>query len=505
VTKKSLAWDFASGLAFYAIPVVVRAASSFLTIPIYTRYLTPSDYGTLELLDLTSFLFAVLIGTNFGQAVFYYYAAAQTDAERGRAISTAYLGSLLLGAIALLLGIFASPLLSRAMFGNDQYVSYFHLVFTTLAFTFPAEVGLSCIRALDRPRTYSYLTSIRLLLALVLNIFLLVAFHMGFSAMLWSSLAITALTAAYMGWYCSTWLRYSFHGALFLKQLQYSWPISFGALAMLIIDLGDRYFLKRTVSLAELGIYGFSYKLGMIVAMVSLIFNQFWKPKMFHLVAQPGGDKLYVRVYTYYVLVLTYVSLGLTVILRPLLQVAAGPKFIEAAAYLPWIALAYVARCAGDYFRNAFYLNKVTGYEAKLTWFGAAICLAGYVTFIPWLRAWGAILATGVTFVVMFGASYFQAQRVRSFQFEGRRLLWIALSGAAFVGGYLAFEPPRMLWQLILGMGLMAGYPLLLFWSGFFNQDEINSGRGLLVAIKNRLHAPVAEELLVTTPCGDGN
>jgi O-antigen/teichoic acid export membrane protein len=500
--RKSLAWDFASGLAFYAIPVLVRAAASFLTIPIYTRYLTPADYGILELLDLTSFLFAVLIGTNFGHSVFYYYSAAETPADRGRTISTAYMGSLLLAGIAVLMAIFGAPPLSSFVFGSQQYTSYFRLVFTTLAFTFPAEVGLSCVRAMDRPRAYSLISSARLLVAIALNIILLTAFHMHFEAMLWSSLTVTALTAAYMGWFCLPWLKYLFSASLFWKQLNYSWPLNVSGLAMLIIDLGDRYFLKRSVTLAELGIYGFAYKLGMIVAMISLIFNQFWKPKMFHLIRQPHGDKIYVRVYTYYTLVLTYVCLGLTVILRPLLQVAAGPKFLEAAAYLPWIALAYVIRCAGDYFRNAFYLSKTTANDAKITWLGSALCVAGYVGFIPWLRLWGAILATGLAFLVMFGTSYLLAQRVRPFQFETRRLLWVAVSGVLLIGGYLVFEPAGMVWQLALGATLMTGFPLLLLRTGFFDQNELAVARKLPLLVKTWLGVKVQPEALVVTPGG---
>lgn len=504
MTRKALVWDFASGLAFYAIPVAVRAMASFLTIPIYTRYLTPADYGILELLDLTSFLFSVLIGTNFGQSVFYYYSAAGTDAERGRTISTAYLGSLLLAAIALLIAIFGAPSLSRMIFGNNEYTSYFQLVFTTLAFTFPAEVGLSCVRALDRPGTYSFISSARLLVAMALNIVLLMGFHMHFEAMLWSSLAVTSLLAVYMGWFCLPWLKYLFHASLFWKQLNYSWPLNFSGLAMLIIDLGDRYFLKRSVTLAELGIYGFAYKLGMIIAMVSLIFNQFWKPKMFHLVRQPDGDAIYVRTYTYYALVLTYVCLGLTVILRPLLQIAAGPKFVEASRYLPWIALAYVIRCTGDYFRNAFYLTKTTTNDAKLTWVGAAICIAGYVFFIPWLRLWGAILATGLAFLVMFGASYMLAQKVRPFHFETRRLLWIAAFGTAFIGGYLLFEPSRMIAQLVLGAILMVALPVLLLRIRFFDPEELAFGRRVLMSLKYRLGIR-ASEALVATPGGRDN
>src|SRR5579872_1170140 len=180
--KKSLVIDFAGGIAFYSLPVIVRALASFLTVPVYTRFLTPADYGTLELLDLTSSLFGVLIGTNLGHAVFYYYAAAKNETERDRAISTVFFGSLLLGTLTWVVGMLLSGTISNALFGNTSYVVYMHLLFTTLAVAFPTEVGLSCVRVLNRARTYAVVSVVRLLAGATVNIVLLTVYKMGFAA-----------------------------------------------------------------------------------------------------------------------------------------------------------------------------------------------------------------------------------------------------------------------------------------------------------------------------------
>jgi len=399
--RRTLFLDFASGIAYYSIPIMVRALANFLTIPVYTRFLTPADYGTLELLDLTSFLVSVLVGTNLGQAVFYYYAAGKTEDECGRAISTAFFGSLLLGAFAATVGIVLAPTISKAIFGVGDFTVYIRLLIVTLAVAFPAEVGLSCIRVLNRARTYSVVSVTRLVTGVAVNIILLTAFHIGFAALLWGSFVVTAGTALYVAWFCMPWLRYGVDRHLLINMVRYSWPLNLSALAMLILDLGDRYVLKRTVSLSELGIYGLAYKLGMIVGTVSLVFNHFWKPRMFTLTKQPGGEWIYVRVFTYYVSALMFVCIGLTVFLCPLLQLVVGRDFVSVGSYIPSIASIYLVRGMGDYLRNALYLNKKTGKDAQITWIGCTVCIVAYVTLIPWLRLWGAILATGISFGVM--------------------------------------------------------------------------------------------------------
>jgi len=485
--KQSLFLDFASGIAFYSIPMIVRALMSFLTIPVYTRFLTPADYGTLELLDLTSFLVGVLIGTNFGQAIFYYYAAGTTDAERGRAINTVFFGSFLLGGISGAIGAFLPSAISTAIFGTTGYATYIRLVCVTLAVSFPAEVGLSCIRALNRHRTYSIVSVTRLLAGVAVNIVLLSVFKMGFVAMLWGSLVVTAGTALYAACFCAPWFRYNVDSLLFVAMLKYSWPVNLSALAILILDLGDRYVLKRTVSLSELGIYGLAYKLSMIVFAVSLVFNQFWKPRMFTLTAQPNGERIYVRVFTYYIFSLTFICLGLTVFLCPVLKIVVGRNFVSAGAYIPAIALIYLVRSAADYLRNALYLKKRTGKDAQITWLGCAVCIVAYLTLIPRMGLWGAIIATGLSYGVMLVVSFWQAQMIQYFHFEMRRLTLIVGTGTGLIFLFVWFHPDGMYPSLILGLAMALLYPITLLALRGLEPDETQVLRQSLSWVRNWL------------------
>ena len=39
--------------ALYSLGVILGRAVSFLMLPVYTRFLSPADYGVMQLLDLT--------------------------------------------------------------------------------------------------------------------------------------------------------------------------------------------------------------------------------------------------------------------------------------------------------------------------------------------------------------------------------------------------------------------------------------------------------------------
>jgi O-antigen/teichoic acid export membrane protein len=453
---------------FFRIPL------SILAIPIYTRYLTPADYGIMELLDLTSLLIAALIGSNFGHSLYYYYAEAKTEEGKAQCISAAYYGSLFLTALGVVVGLAARGRISTLVFGTERYADLFGLVFLTLAFSFPAEIGLSCLRALDRSRDFAIVSVARGILGTVLNVVLLTVAHAGLRGMLWSSLIVTGASAVYMAWYCRSWLRAQFNRPLIARLFLYAWPLGFSAVASLVLDLGDRYFLQRSVSLSDLGIYGLAYKFGMIVSLVSLVFNRYWKAQMFNVVQGPDGDRIYVKVCTYYVLILTVSAVGLGVVLPPVLKVIVGPAFASAAKYVGWIAIIYVFRGLGDYFRNVFFLSKKTGKDAVIMWAGALLCVAGYVVLIPWLKLWGAILATGISFVGMLVLSFVEAQRVRRFALDLGRLAWIVGSGVAVVAVFGLVQETHIVWQLLAGTGCVIAYvAVLLLFRVVYKEDEM--------------------------------
>ena len=94
----------------YALSFVINRGLSFLLIPLYTRYLTTTDYGILELLDLTMNFVIVFAGSRLGQALFYYYFSETDEEVREQHISTSIVGSFGLGALLFVVAFFTAGL-----------------------------------------------------------------------------------------------------------------------------------------------------------------------------------------------------------------------------------------------------------------------------------------------------------------------------------------------------------------------------------------------------------
>src|SRR5262245_33413621 len=98
--------------AIYGLGTVLAKLASFIMLPIYTRYLTPADYGVLELLSMTIDLIGMLTGMTLTASVFPFYTEARSSGKEKEVMTTAAIGVTALAVVTAGVGMLASPLLS---------------------------------------------------------------------------------------------------------------------------------------------------------------------------------------------------------------------------------------------------------------------------------------------------------------------------------------------------------------------------------------------------------
>ena len=80
----------------YGSGLLISKAVGFFLIPLYTHYLTPEDYGILELLDLTAYIIGYLIGLGMTDAILRFYHESESELEKHQIISTALILNILI-------------------------------------------------------------------------------------------------------------------------------------------------------------------------------------------------------------------------------------------------------------------------------------------------------------------------------------------------------------------------------------------------------------------------
>lgn len=458
--------------AIYGAGVVAARLASFILLPIYTRYLTTADYGTLELLDTTLAVFSMVLGGRFADAFFYHYAKAEDAAAKRRVLTTEVVGAWIVGAAGGVVGVLLARPVSLLVFQDAGYSRYFLIVFVNFAVSLPVEVGFAWLRALDRPALFVGVSVARLCATLVVTIALVVFRGMRVAGVLISNLAVNALLALALSAVCLARGGRQFHWGLFLRILRFSLPMGIGGLGLFVIHSGDRFFLQRFASLSEVGIYALAYKLGMLVSQVGAAFGTYWTAQGYSILEGPEAPGRFTRINTYMMAVIVWSGVAIIAFSPPVIGLIAAPAYYPAMAFVPWIVVAYVLRAEADYLRFTFYLDGRTKADAALIWAAAGLCLVGYAALIPPYRLWGAVGATVATFVFLTVGARLATRASRPYPIPWRELLHLSVAGTVVAAAVMLFQPSTRWIQFVFGCAATAGFPALLWLTGFATPVE---------------------------------
>jgi O-antigen/teichoic acid export membrane protein len=442
----------------YSIALSSARAMSFVILPLYTRLLTPTDYGVMEMLDLTSTIVGLLFGTRVASALFYYYFNASDETEKDQVIGNLFCLSVVLGTAIFAATFPASGLISSLVFGRRDYSSYFQLLFAGFCCSLPVEVGYSCLRAHNRSGKFMRLTILQNLCMHSLNVIFLVLFHMGVRSMLWSALICSAFVGLFLTWSTLSPIKFSLNPLQIVRIFRYCFPLGLSGLAIFFIHYGDRIFLRRSVSLSALGVYGLAYKFGMVVAVIHAPFHLYWSSQICDLMRTPEGSARYARVTTLLFAGLSLATLILAFLSHLVIKVMAGPAFVAAAILVPWIAFAYLIRALGSHLQCVFTVHGTPGIELKVNLLGSLACVAAYAILIPQYRLWGAVGATVFGFSVILIYTYYEGQRLRPVAFEFGRIAGVAIAAGTTALMYYLARPNNLLLQAGLAIALIALY-----------------------------------------------
>ncbi len=460
------------GSGLYSVPIVVARLLSVVLLPIYTRYLTPSDYGTLELLDQVGSIAGILFGYNFSSSLGYFYFQKEDSDSRQLCTATAVLSSAAIGLLVGTLGYLASSALSRLVFGDESAVLYLKIHLTGMGLGFLIEALMVWLRVEDRPSVFLAAALTRVLLTAATVVPLLVFWRLRVTAVMIGNFIAAAAAVIGLAVFFLRRVPPRFDISLAARMLRFAIPLIAGTGAQFILNFADRFFIQKYQSTAEVGLYGLAYKIGMLILMVYVPFYTYWSAQVYSILKREDGQMIFARTFTYVTLILSFTALGLLVAARPGIRVLTTPAYAAATAIVPVIVAAYFVRSIGDFFRCLFLVTNRTSLDAFCNWAGAAVCLAGYALLIPRHGIWGAAFATLISFLFVAAMAIVWGRRLQPFWVESARLVKIGSVFAALVTLYYLVPVPGLGAQIAWGLFILCAFPALLWMLRFLSPKE---------------------------------
>lgn len=459
----------------YAVGILLSKAIGFFLIPLYTHYLTPEDYGILELLELTSFFAGFFIAMGIHNAILRYFAHYDQTWDKYDVVSTAILFVSFSGLLITVILVIFSNFFSQLLFDTEKYSHLFSIVFVNLYFGILLELCRTSLRAEGKSVLFTILAVIYTLIAVSLNIIFIVVMGLGIKGILYSTLIVQLILLLYLTiyFYPKTKLHFSFSKLKLI--LKYGIPFIPTGIFLFILNWADRYFLKIYANLEIIGLYSLGYKIGMIVVMLGgFPFSLFWNAYMFDVYKKPDAKNIYSNVLTFYFLVLSFIALGLSCLSKELVTILADSAFLKSYLIIPLISFAMVFMTLDNVLRVGILTSNKTHYLPYVEGFAATIHIALNFLLIPPFGMIGAGISTLLSYVIRAFATVFVSNRFYPIQYEYKRLLLIITNAIVLVVVSKIIRLETLSWSIVGKFFIILIFPVLLCLTNFFQLDEKN-------------------------------
>jgi O-antigen/teichoic acid export membrane protein len=461
-----------------------------LMTPLYTNALTIQQYGAMELLNIFADTLVPILSLGFGPALLKFYVHDCEGQQQKR-----YLVGTILWLLIPTAGIVSLTLwqqsthIAQLLLGSQEY----SLLIRLIALTMPPQLfliaGYSLLRAKDRSIKYSLLSLFQLVAALGLNVFFLRGLGWGVEGVIVSTLISLLLPSMVILPELAGEGRFRFSGERAKRLLAFGLPLIPTTIALLTIDISDRYFLRYYASLEEVGLYSLGYRLGALVHFLLVApFQLAWPTFFLSTVDRDEAQVMYSKVLTYFFLVGAFFALAISMLSRDVLRIISPPSFWAAHKIVPVIACSYLFLGVYYWANMGLMVKDKTKLFPLLIGIPAIINMVLNSLLIPVYGMMGAALATLFSLMTAAGLTLRTARIYYPVKLEGQRLLKIALGACVVYALSLsrAQMPTRL--SLAVALVLLLIYLLSMFLMRLFTQQELEQMREILYRGKALLH-----------------
>ncbi|NWO11510.1 polysaccharide biosynthesis protein [Chromohalobacter salexigens] len=397
--------------AYYGLARGVPGLLNFLAIALFTRLLSPSDYGIYALVVVWVGLVNVVCFQWIRLSLLRFFPANLDDPQR-------LLSTLLLAytSVASLTGVAGVAVWFAVV---DESLRTLVLIAVPLIWVQAGfELSLELMRSQLNPLRYGLMAGVRAVIALGLGVLLIT---WGFGAFGPLLAMLVGMLAAVVSLGISLWRGARPSLALLpdLKPLlSYGLPLTATFALGFVVSSSDRFLLAALVNNEAVGIYTAGYDLvAHVINLLLATVNLAAYPLVVRALEQHGHEAAREQLDRnggLLLLIAVPVTLGFITLAPQIVALMLGESFREGATQLvPWVAVAICMNCIRAFhFDLAFQLSEKTLYQVWINGSAALVNVALNLLFIPVFGLVGAAYATLIAYGVSLVLSVLMGRRL---------------------------------------------------------------------------------------------
>ncbi|MCB2311689.1 oligosaccharide flippase family protein [Clostridium tagluense] len=407
LVKKMYSSKLVKSGIWYTIGTFFLQGIGFLTLPIFNRLLSPTENGVITIYTTYVGVFTILIGIGLESAVSRGRFDFKEDYEE-------FLSSLLFLAsitfvIWLSIGIiFKNPISNMIGIKPDLVIllivqSFFGFVLSFASTKYSIEY---------KYKKFLFISITSTLINVGLSIILIMGLT---NNRYYGRIKGGAYVTIIYGVILYAIFMIKGRKLIALKYWKYALPISlpmiFHQLSSIALTSSDAVMISKIVGDAETGIYGFAYKMGLIVSIAWAASNKAWVPWFFEKMKEENYDEISEKT-KYYIILFSFITFILIFISPEIAMILGTKAYSQGIGLVPIIMIGYYFVFLYSLPVNLEFYTKKTKYIATGTFMAAVANIVLNLIFIPKFGYVAAGWTTVVSYLLLFLYHYIIALKI---------------------------------------------------------------------------------------------
>lgn len=406
--------------AILSIGVLFTRAIAFLLLPFYTLFISPAEYGLIDLILTYMAYLAPFVILQSDWAVFRFLIDARGNEKKIKQITSTSAHMTSVFTVISLAALFAVNL-----FVSIPYIAYIVLLLVASIF---ATVMLQYARGLSRNTVYSVSSIISGVVA-VLSFFIFVVWlGLGVEGVLLSSVVSQLVGAFYIFLVLKVYRYIRFADIdreLIKKMLKYSWPLAPEGMSWWVMNASDRTIISIVLGVAANGIYAIANKYASIITILFGIFNLSWSQSISAHINDK--DNFISEVINAAARLFSSIGLMLIAILPLVFSLLINNTYSESYLYMPILVLANVFYAIAGIYSSVYIAKNLTKQIAMTTIAASILNIVVNMALIFHIGIYAAALSTLFAYIALAIYRHYDVKKYVSITYKKNIFIIMAL------------------------------------------------------------------------------
>lgn len=460
-----------TGAAYTAASILSKLLAVAL-LPLYTRYLDPTDYGAAEVLFTAVVTASIVVRLGLIEALLRFFYLPDEDGEE--VVRTGFAALLMASTLGALVLLPLAPQLADLLLddGVSNAAGLVRIAIGGLWILTLYEYLISLFRLDERARAYFTFTILHVLAAIPLTVLLVVGEGLGAEGLLLGSYASGIPFVLWFVIADRRRLALVPDRDLLGRMVRFGLPTMPAEVTLYALQFVDRIIIVRSIGLAEAGLYALAFKFSQAIQVVVRGFQLAWPPLAYSITDDEEARRTYAVVLTVFSALCAFLVVGIWLEARWIVRLLAADEFFDAYEAVGPLALG--AALYGVYLAQLVILGRTGRTERNLpaTAAGLAVNVALNLLLVPAYGIAGAGVALVLSYLIVIALMYAFTQGLFPIPWQWGRLAVIVVSAAALIAAGDLLLPTEGALGLLSRAALVALYPLILWWGGAIAPDE---------------------------------